>query len=51
MSPPSPKISPCRNEKDTLLAKPGTLNAGEITEDAIVRLSMGLRAEQMPMTA
>ncbi|MDF3384025.1 MULTISPECIES: sugar ABC transporter ATP-binding protein [Sulfitobacter] len=29
----------------------GTLNAGEITEDAIVRLSMGLRAEQMPMTA
>ncbi|MFG6518496.1 sugar ABC transporter ATP-binding protein [Sulfitobacter sp. 1A13496] len=29
----------------------GTLNAGEITEDAIVRLSMGLSAEQMPMTA
>ncbi|UOA34252.1 Xylose import ATP-binding protein XylG (plasmid) [Sulfitobacter sp. DSM 110093] len=29
----------------------GTLNADEITEDAIVRLSMGLRAEQMPMTA
>ena len=29
----------------------GTLNAGEITEDVIVRLSMGLRAEQMPMTA
>ncbi|MFG6567473.1 sugar ABC transporter ATP-binding protein [Sulfitobacter sp. 1A13679] len=29
----------------------GTLNAGEITEDAIVRLSLGLRAEQMPMTA
>lgn len=29
----------------------GTLNAGEITEDAIVRLSMGLHAEQMPMTA
>ena len=29
----------------------GTLNAGEITEDTIVRLSMGLSAEQMPMTA
>ncbi|MFG6664727.1 sugar ABC transporter ATP-binding protein [Sulfitobacter sp. 916] len=29
----------------------GTLNAGEITEDAIVRLSMGLSAEQMPKTA
>jgi len=29
----------------------GTLAPHEITEDAIVRLSMGLRAEQMPMTA
>jgi len=29
----------------------GTLGPDEITEDAIVRLSMGLSAEQMPMTA